>query len=243
MSSFFKRWSNLKSENTVTKLPVTDDLAIQEPLQTLPTELNNQPSLDSDEDLQDSLELIDPPITGPQLADVEKLTPNSDFSVFMNKDVAGKVHQAAMKKLFTDPHFNLMDGLDIYIGDYSIEDPLPAGMLEKMYQSDALGLFKPSTETVEPSSLDINTADPTVSHLAEATPGPVSDAVNMSEVKPDLISHQEQFEFTLSHSTESNAIESNAIESNAIDLLESVKQPSFDLNNIEVESKDDNTRL
>jgi hypothetical protein len=35
-----------------------------------------------------------------------------------------------------------MDGLDIYIDDYSKEDPLPAGMLEKMVQSSMLGLFK-----------------------------------------------------------------------------------------------------
>ena len=33
---------------------------------------------------------------------------------------------AAMKKLFTDPHFNVMDGLDIYIDDYRKPDPLPA---------------------------------------------------------------------------------------------------------------------
>lgn len=238
MSSFFKRWSNLKSENAVTKVPVVDDLSPLEPLQTSPTESKNQHTLDSDESVQDSSELIDPPVTGPQLADVEKLTPNSDFSVFMNKDVAGEVHQAAMKKLFTDPHFNLMDGLDIYIDDYSIEDPLPSGMLEKMYQSEALGLFKPFTETVEPSSLDINTADHTVSHLAKDSLDQVSDTVSISKVKPDLISHQEQFEFTLS-----NSIDSYAIESNAIDSSESVEQQSFDLNNNEVESKDDNTRL
>jgi hypothetical protein len=47
-----------------------------------------------------------------------------------------------MKKLFSDPHYNIMDGLDIYIGDYSKEDPLPPGMLEKMVQSSMLGLFK-----------------------------------------------------------------------------------------------------
>ena len=35
-----------------------------------------------------------------------------------------------------------MDGLDIYIDDYSKEDPLPPGMLEMMRQSDMLGLFK-----------------------------------------------------------------------------------------------------
>ena len=42
------------------------------------------------------------------------------------------VRNAAMKKLFADPHFNVMDGLDIYIGDYTQPDPLPEGMLAQM---------------------------------------------------------------------------------------------------------------
>jgi hypothetical protein len=51
-----------------------------------------------------------------------------------------------MKTLFSDPHFNVMDGLDIYIDDYSKPDPLPPGMLEKMVQSSMLGLFKSKLE-------------------------------------------------------------------------------------------------
>ena len=30
-----------------------------------------------------------------------------------------------MKKLFADPHYNVMDGLDVYIDDYSKPDPIP----------------------------------------------------------------------------------------------------------------------
>ena len=52
----------------------------------------------------------------------------------------------AMKKLFADPHFNVMDGLDIYIGDYTQPDPLPAGMLRKMASAHALGLFDHETK-------------------------------------------------------------------------------------------------
>jgi hypothetical protein len=60
-----------------------------------------------------------------------------------------------MKKLFSDPHFNVMDGLDIYIDDYSIAEPIPPSMLEKMYQSTALGLFQTITNT-ENSTKDEN---------------------------------------------------------------------------------------
>ena len=44
----------------------------------------------------------------------------------------GDVKRAALRKLFTDPHFNVMDGLDIYIDDYSKPDPMPEGMLDKL---------------------------------------------------------------------------------------------------------------
>jgi hypothetical protein len=60
----------------------------------------------------------------------------------MKPDVDPAVQQAALKKMFTDPHFNIMDGLDIYIDDYSKPDPLPPGMLERMVQSDMLNLFR-----------------------------------------------------------------------------------------------------
>lgn len=83
----------------------------------------------------------------PTLEDVAKIDRfDPDFSAFMKPDVDPVVQQAALKKMFTDPHFNIMDGLDIYIDDYSKPDPLPPGMLERMVQSDMLNLFGKSTE-------------------------------------------------------------------------------------------------
>ena len=39
--------------------------------------------------------------------------------------VDASVKNAALKKLFADPHFNVMDGLDTYIDDYGKPDPIP----------------------------------------------------------------------------------------------------------------------
>lgn len=64
-----------------------------------------------------------------------------DFSA-MKPDVDPAVQQAAMKKMFSDPHFNVMDGLDIYIDDYSKPDPIPMEMLKRMAQSDMLNIFR-----------------------------------------------------------------------------------------------------
>ena len=77
----------------------------------------------------------------PTLQDVEALTPESDFSRFIARDVDETVKNSAMKKLFADPHYNVMDGLDIYIGDYNTPDPLPKAMLRQMVQARMLGLL------------------------------------------------------------------------------------------------------
>lgn len=77
----------------------------------------------------------------PTLADAQVLTPASDFKAFVARDVSPEVRNLAMKKLFADPHFNVMDGLDIYIGDYTQPDPLPEGMLRKMASAHAMGFF------------------------------------------------------------------------------------------------------
>lgn len=77
----------------------------------------------------------------PTLADVAALTRESDFSRFVAPGVDGEVRNAALKKLFADPHYNVMDGLDIYIDDYTKPDPLPRSMLRKMAQAAALGLL------------------------------------------------------------------------------------------------------
>lgn len=77
----------------------------------------------------------------PTLSDAEALTPASDFKPFVARAVSPEVRNLAMKKLFADPHFNVMDGLDIYVGDYTRPDPLPAGMLHKMASAHAMGFF------------------------------------------------------------------------------------------------------
>lgn len=80
-----------------------------------------------------------PPL--PTLQDVEALTPAADFSRFVQPGVALDVKNAAMKKLFSDPHFNIMDRLDTYIDDYSQPDPIPPEMLRKLVSAQFLDLF------------------------------------------------------------------------------------------------------
>lgn len=83
----------------------------------------------------------------PTLEDAQALTPASDFTAFVARGVLPEVRNVAMKKLFADPHFNVMDGLDIYVGDYTQPDPLPAGMLRQMASAHAMGFFDEEKKT------------------------------------------------------------------------------------------------
>jgi hypothetical protein len=92
------------------------------------------------------------------LEDVKHLTTESDFSPFVARGVAPDIRNAAMKKLFTDPHYNVMDRLDIYIDDYSQPDPLPESMLRQMVSARFLKLFdEPSDKKSADAGDDANT--------------------------------------------------------------------------------------
>ena len=122
----------------------------------------------------------------PTLEDVERLTPASDFQNFMRQGVPGEVRNAAMKKLFTDPHFNVMDGLDIYIGDYNTPDPLPAGMLQKMVGAELLNLFPKTQENPDhKTSASESTAFVAQSPNSQATPDLQADTTAQHD-HPDL---------------------------------------------------------
>ena len=68
------------------------------------------------------------------LPPVDSLTPESDFAPFMSGDVDPGLRRQALRTLFRDPRFNVMDGMDVYIDDYSKSDPIPADWMGKLEQ-------------------------------------------------------------------------------------------------------------
>ena len=58
------------------------------------------------------------------LPPVDSLVFDSDFTPFLQPKVDEGVKREALKKLFQDPRFNVMDRLDVYIDDYSLPDPI-----------------------------------------------------------------------------------------------------------------------
>lgn len=94
---------------------------------------------------------------------LEQLGPDSDFTVFLRAEVSEAVRRQAMKTLFADPHFNVMDGLDIYIDDYSLADPIPEDMLATLNQARGLLFDQPGETPAEvpasPADCDILAGD------------------------------------------------------------------------------------
>ena len=92
----------------------------------------------------------DPQSPAPELPPVEKLDLESDYRAFFHPKVGEDVRRAALKKLFSDPRFNVMDGLDVYIDDYSKTEPIPPEMLAGLRQAqNILQWAKEDTEERE----------------------------------------------------------------------------------------------
>jgi len=77
----------------------------------------------------------DPKAPAPELPPPETLTFDSDYRQFFHPKVGEDVRRTALKKLFSDPRFNVMDGLDVYIDDYSKTEAIPAAMLAGLKQA------------------------------------------------------------------------------------------------------------
>jgi hypothetical protein len=99
----------------------------------------------------DSSALKTGPATGaPELPPLDSLTFESDFKDFMHSKVEEGVKRAALKKLFSDPRFNVMDGLDTYIDDYTKSEPMTEELLAQLEHARRT-LFVPKPEQEQPA--------------------------------------------------------------------------------------------
>ncbi|MDP1566379.1 MAG: DUF3306 domain-containing protein, partial [Polaromonas sp.] len=135
---FLGRWSRRKADALQGKPLVEPVPAVPVPAATAPLTVppvHGAPAPAAAPDAAEPAKVL-------SLDDVKLLTKDSDFKPFMAGNVGPAVRNAAMKKLFADPHFNVMDGLDIYIDDYSKSDPIPESMLRQMASAKFLNLFE-----------------------------------------------------------------------------------------------------
>lgn len=85
------------------------------------------------------------------LPSIESLSFESDFAAFLRPQVDEVLKQQALKKLFSDARFNVMDGLDIYIDDYTKADPISPEMVRELVQGRGIfGLHDAKPVDVDP---------------------------------------------------------------------------------------------
>jgi hypothetical protein len=130
---FFERWSRRKQQVREGEVP---EEAVVAPAEVAPVAEAARPHPSLPPEGEGEI----PP--APTIADTEALTSESDFKPFLASNVAPEVKNAALKKLFADPHFNVMDGLDTYIDDYSVSTPIPENVLRQMASAKFMKLFE-----------------------------------------------------------------------------------------------------
>ncbi len=119
------------------------------------------------------------------LPDVASLTPESDFTGFMKPDVDPHLRRSALRMLFQDPRFNVMDGLDTYIADFSQPDPLPPEWLGQLNQMARLGEYRepePKGEA-EGEAAEAEAAPEVLGEPAAADPQPDTSNASSESVK------------------------------------------------------------
>ena len=205
-AGFLSRWSRRKA--MVRQGVALDDVGNtsinqgKKPSKNLNSELQSTDASNSNKSLTPATRLVGPPDqegdqntpldsassqkSAPSMADVQSLTQDSDFTQFMASEVAPEVKNAAMKKLFADPHFNVMDRMDVYIDDYGQPDPIPQAMLRQMASAKFLNLFeddKDDTKNADTNPNDIpNLNDSKV--VAQSVP-----AATISKPEPPTHDH------------------------------------------------------
>jgi hypothetical protein len=111
-----------------------------------------------------------------ELPPVESLTLASDFTPFLRPEVDDQLRRAALKQLFRDPRFNIMDGLDTYIDDYTRADPIAPDVLADLLRRGFGALPDAPDDAADGASASATPAAP----RDTAESAPPADRVSMS---------------------------------------------------------------
>ena len=169
---FMSRWSRLKARAREQATPVVDaGAAPPQPAEDTPP----QPAPPS---------VAQPP---PELPDIDLLGEDSDYSAFLAEGVDAVLRRKALRKLFHSPKFNVLDGLDDYMGDYTQFEPLgsivTADMRHQIERAARLAEQALAEEGERPAPAGSADAAPVV---ADATPTEdSSDHATESHDEPD----------------------------------------------------------
>jgi len=121
------------------------------------------------------------------LPPIESLSIESEFAPFFKPGIPESTRRAALKQLFRDPRFNIMDGLDVYIDDYSKPDPIPPEMMKQLLHTKHI--FNPPKTEVNAEGHVVDVVEPVEQAAPEEAPGTAASAISDGTVdaKPDSL--------------------------------------------------------
>jgi hypothetical protein len=167
---FLRRWARMKaSPEAVAEAPRTDAPAVAAPV---PPAVRPAVPPAAPAAVQQSV-APDPAQPVLTLEDAARLTPESDFSAFVSQGVDKDVRRLALKKLFSDPHFNVPDRLDMYMDDYNQPSPVSATMLAALQHARS-ALRTP--EEVQAELARLAARDAPLDAAAQAVAGELTEA-------------------------------------------------------------------
>jgi hypothetical protein len=138
---FLGRWSRLKREAAA-----APDDSVVAPDAGAPADLAPVP---------DAPDAEPPPL--------ETLTFDSDYRAFFGAKVDEGLRRSALKKLFNTPHFNEMDGLDVYIEDFGVFEPLPRSVVDQLVHArETLCPTLPEDWLKAPGDIEVTQVSPAV---------------------------------------------------------------------------------
>lgn len=177
---FMSRWSRLKARAREQTAPVAEAGAA--PV----AEADTAPPQAAEDTPQPA---APQPVAGhpPALPDIDLLGEDSDYSAFLAEGVDATLRRKALRKLFHSPKFNVLDGLDDYMGDYTQFEPLgsivTADMRHQIERAARLAEQALAEDGKRPTPAGSADAAPVV---AEATPGDdSSDHATENHDEPD----------------------------------------------------------
>ncbi len=161
-TSFLRRWSQRKLAAAREELPTAPNAVppATPNVSTLSPGAGVRPAASTDSS-------VSSPAPAPELPAVDSLTFDSDFTAFLKPDVDPVIKRRALKKLFADPRFNVMDGLDVYIDDYGKFEPMPPELVAQLNQAKFL-FDPPKTRVNEHGHVEDVPDEPPGETVAEA---------------------------------------------------------------------------
>jgi len=133
----------------------------------------------------------DAPASAPELSlpPLSSISLTEDFTPFMQAKVPQALKQQAFKALFKEPHFNVMDGLDIYIDDYTQFEPISPEVMNTL--SSWKTIMNPSKQVVTDGGYAVDETSEegkavlaARAKLAEAAPNPTDENATVASDSP-----------------------------------------------------------